>query len=571
MFVKDLRKEFYDQLIGHRVLIFVNYDVDAICATKIICNLFQYDRIQYTIVPVSDLNDLQSAYNQRKKSVKYVLMINIGAIFDVVDFFEPEDEQVIFVADNHRPIDVYNVYRDGQLRLLMKEDDTETIPPYEQLFNEEEEEEEEDDADDDDDNQKRNSRRRFTLEELEKRKRHRQWVEERGRILFEYSQFSYFGQSTAYLFFELAWKMSKDSNELLWLTIVAVSEQLLSAKTEEAAFESTCQNLNDHLKRLNHAVDQRSGSGADEASCLQQRSITITFMKDLQLTLYRHWSLYESLRHTMSVSCKFKVWNIRGHRKLLEFLAELGMPLVQCKQKFDSMDLEFRKHCFDWVEDLAEKYELTSLIGNSFVIKKGFRGKYTSFDIAHAIKALLESPDKTLNRYDRFFEALDSLGWNSKSTLLDSGIELSIVQHVAMLKQVHDMIDMRSVSSSGPFLYCDLPESTPDLKLFVYPGCFIQLARYVLNAFVVSSKNRRVVNLPLIMVITDPARPDSGLAVGIPPLAELSTKNLFGKAFIQIGQMIKCQMEPDLYDMSIIRFPIQEKSKLFESLVSLLS
>ena len=34
------------------------------------------------------------------------------------------------------------------------------------------------------------------------------------------------------------------------------------------------------------------------------------------------------------------------------------MPLLQCKQKYDSMDLEFRKNVLNWIEDLIEKYEL---------------------------------------------------------------------------------------------------------------------------------------------------------------------------------------------------------------------
>ena len=156
MFIKDFRKEFYDELIGNHVLIFVNYDVDAVCACKIISYLFKCDNIQHTVVPISDLNDLLQAFKNRRQSTKYILMINIGATFDVVDLLEPEDEQIIFIADNHRPIDVYNVYRDNELRLIMKSDDTDPIPLYDELF-----------RDDDNDNDFDESKR-FSLEELGK-------------------------------------------------------------------------------------------------------------------------------------------------------------------------------------------------------------------------------------------------------------------------------------------------------------------------------------------------------------------------------------------------------------------
>lgn len=593
MFVKDLRKEFYEPIIGHRVLVFVAYDADAVCATKIISNLFQCDRIQYTIVPIADLNDLISAYSERKRSAKYVLLINIGAMFDVVDLFEPDDEQVIFVADSHRPIDVYNVYRDSQLRLLMQKDDTDPIPDYDQVFNDEfDEEDDEDDAGD-------TPEGRFSLEKLEKRKRRREWVAKRERILFEYSQFSYFGMSSSMLFFELAWKLGKDTVELLWLAIVGTTEQMLASKIEPNVFEAACEQLHEHLKRLNDIRDVRAGD-VDASDCVSARQANITYTKDLQLTLYRHWSLYESLRHTQAVACRLRVWHVRGQRRLLELLAEAGLPLAQCKQRFEAMDLELRRNCVQWLEQLAEKYDLGELVARSFVLRRTFRAVHSAFDVAHALQALLDAPEGSgilnlnstssqshsqshsqsssqsnsqtiVQRHKRFSQALDALSWTTGNEALADGVQLALVQHVATLKQVHDLIDMRSIRSTGPFLYGELPESTSDLRLFIRPGRLLQLSRHILHAFVASSKNRRLSNLPLLLIVCDPLRPESALAVGIPPLAEQGTRNLFGRAFIQIGQMLKCQLEPDLFDMSIVRFPIEQKSKLFESLVSLLS
>ena len=46
------------------------------------------------------------------------------------------------------------------------------------------------------------------------------------------------------------------------------------------------------------------------------------------MNLYRHWSLYESLRHTVYTAAKFRIWLNKGKQRLSEFLAELGLPLV---------------------------------------------------------------------------------------------------------------------------------------------------------------------------------------------------------------------------------------------------
>lgn len=116
MFVKNLRKEFYDHLLKQRVLIMVNYDVDAVCAVKLITTLFKYDKILFTIIPVIEQSDITKAFETYRKSVKYFLMINVGAMIDITEILDPDEDQIIFIADNHRTIDVYNIYRVDQVR-----------------------------------------------------------------------------------------------------------------------------------------------------------------------------------------------------------------------------------------------------------------------------------------------------------------------------------------------------------------------------------------------------------------------------------------------------------------------
>ena len=55
----------------------------------------------------------------------------------------------------------------------------------------------------------------------------------------------------------------------------------------------------------------------------------LSYQKELNLNLYRHWSISESLHHTIYTAAKFKIWTHKGKQKLSEFLAELGLPLVQ--------------------------------------------------------------------------------------------------------------------------------------------------------------------------------------------------------------------------------------------------
>lgn len=137
MFVSDIRKDFFDVLQHERILLIANLDVDAVCAVKILQTLLQCDNVQYTLVPVQGKADLIRAFEDNggeDSGVRYAVLVNCGASVDLVDFLDPPEDLVIFVADSHRPIDVCNAYNDGQIRLLALPEDIEEIPKYEDVF-----------------------------------------------------------------------------------------------------------------------------------------------------------------------------------------------------------------------------------------------------------------------------------------------------------------------------------------------------------------------------------------------------------------------------------------------------
>ena len=116
MFVQDLRLDFYNILIGKRILIIVNYDIDAICASKILQSLFKYDQMVYSVVPIMGLAGLQRAFQENQDNVKYVILINCGGCIDIVEYLQPDEDVVFFVCDSHRPFDVCNIYSDKQVK-----------------------------------------------------------------------------------------------------------------------------------------------------------------------------------------------------------------------------------------------------------------------------------------------------------------------------------------------------------------------------------------------------------------------------------------------------------------------
>lgn len=115
MFIQDLKSDFYNILRGKRILVIVNYDIDAICASKILQTLFRYDHMVYSIVPIMGIAGLKRAYDENKGDVKYVLLINCGVCLDIVELLLPDEDVTFFVCDSHRPMDVCNIYSDSQV------------------------------------------------------------------------------------------------------------------------------------------------------------------------------------------------------------------------------------------------------------------------------------------------------------------------------------------------------------------------------------------------------------------------------------------------------------------------
>lgn len=316
MFIQDLKNDFYRQMIGKRILIVVNYDVDAICASKILQALFKYDHMLYTVVPIMGITGLRRAYTEHQGDVKYVLLVNCGGCVDIVELLQPAEDVTFFICDSHRPLDVCNIYSDRQVCILGDPALEENIPGFETIFYDSDGEDGEDDDDDNNDNQGEDAddadsgagddsdegdggqrageqkrapkltRMQRHEQRVMRQRARRQWEQERDRIMFDYTQFSYYSRSTALLIFELAWKLSKDNMDLLWWAIVGITEQLLLGKIESSAYTLELEHIQSHVSRLtNKTNDQNTMSAAK-----------INFENDLHLVLYRHWTVTESMR-----------------------------------------------------------------------------------------------------------------------------------------------------------------------------------------------------------------------------------------------------------------------------------
>lgn len=458
-------------------------------------------------------------------------MINCGGIIDIVDLLKPQEDLVFFVVDSHRPFDVCNIYSEDQIRILNKPDQDEETPEYQEIFRDESDDEEvnDDDDDNDEDNNddeivnsddeeiiesRQSKRRRLNEEDIIKRRERREWERKRETILFNYMQYSYYGKSSAVVVFEMAWKMSKDSLDMVWWAIIGSTEQSIIGKIESEMSVLEEGNLQGHVSRLTH----QQGIDIENQS---QSTVKITYDKDLQLPLYRHWTVDASIRHSMTTAVSLRLYSLRGEKRLKEFLVEMGLPLDQARQRFTAMDLNLRQEFQQMVTKLASKYNVENIIGTSFTLQYGYRFKYSSSDVVYGMLALMESTSKDRTPQNCFLDALDCLSRIKKDTL-ERGIHKAKLMLTNIFKTSQALLEMKQVTNAGSFLYVIINDRTLDSKLFAHPHALTMLAQFTLRAYVEQKKGRQrnVIALPLIASAVFDPDDDTCILVGIPPVGE---------------------------------------------------
>uniref|UniRef100_A0A6Q2ZGC1 CDC45 cell division cycle 45 homolog (S. cerevisiae) n=1 Tax=Esox lucius TaxID=8010 RepID=A0A6Q2ZGC1_ESOLU len=565
MFITDIRKEFYDVVVNQRVALLVSLDIDALCACKILQALFHCDQVQYTLVPVTGWQDLGTAFLEHKEQFRYFVLINCGANVDLLETLQPEEDSIFFICDTHRPVDVVNVYNDTQVKLMIKQDDDLGVPSYDDIFRDEEEESGDSGNESDGDPEPSGKRRRYeegaVERRIERQRAKREWEARRREILFDYEQYEYHGTSAAMMIFELAWVLTKDTKDMLWWAVIGLTDQWVHDKITHMKYVTDIATLQRHVSRHNHRNE-------DEENSLSIDCMRISFEYEYPLLDLIVVSLFWLSPLCLSLRL---LWSMHGQKKLQEFLADMGLPLKQVKQKFNSMDMSIKENLREVIEESSNKYGMKDIRIQTFGVHFGFNNRFLASDVVHAAAALLENTEKDESPGDNFIKALDCL---SRSNLerLHGGIALAKKKLMAIQQTVASCICTNLILSQGPFLYCYLLEGTPDVKLFSKPMALTLLCKYLLKAFVCSTRNKRCKLLPLIMAAPMDVEKGTVLVLGIPPESDTSDKkNFFGRAFEKAAESTSSRTLHDHFDTSIIELKMEDRTKFLDALITLLS
>ncbi|KAG8915543.1 hypothetical protein FRC00_003075 [Tulasnella sp. 408] len=413
------------------IVMLVPPDLDALCAAHILTTLFGRDDANLRTIPVSgfkNLQDVKDSLLEEKDQLRTIILLNIGALLDIGgdEWFEEFPSRVtIHIIDSSRPVDLHNlfggagatedgatgprvvVWDDGHADKLTKERlafDAEEFG-FDSSSDEEFEDEEEDEATEDEtvdyeeDEDGSKKRRRSASDDgrpgRRRRKRHdgdnlaRQEAREQRRMHQQvlhnyYSSGAHYGQSAAGVTYILSSELGYADNDLLWLAILGLTHQYLSATITRDQYEAYYTIFNNEVGRLNPPVTMASKGFGDDAG--------VQPSTELRFPLLRRWNLYEAMFHSGYVANKLAIWQESGINKLNRLLTKMGLSQKQAQQSYMYMNSELRESLPDQLDNIGAESGLIELSYPSFTKSYGNEMQRTSAaDVLAGAGALLEA------------------------------------------------------------------------------------------------------------------------------------------------------------------------------------
>ncbi|KAF8078083.1 CDC45-like protein [Lyophyllum atratum] len=405
------------------VLILVAADVDALCAARMLSNLFRQDDVIHRIVPIPGFRELEAAREDIIENVEVhtLILLNLGGMVDLSTdswFGNANPRLTIHLVDSLRPIHLGNyfladrviVWDDGQAKNLQEvgrsfelitfEPDYESDPDASDLDSEDGEEVERSEVDDDEYGEKdvisgkrrplgrsdsKAVKKRRTSREQTRRMTRDEYESHQQRVSAYFGGGSCHGQSASGTMYILATVLERVDNDLLWFAILGLTYQYTTSRISREFYDTYQSIYYDEVSRLNPPPP----NGAHTS--LNPDDTSVRASDELRFMLFRHWTLYDAMYHSGYVASKLGIWKERGRKRLTGLLAKMGFSLLQTQQPYSHMDMDLKKDLLHKLNDVAPEYGLVELSYPSFMRCYGYRSQpLSAADAIEGISALLD-------------------------------------------------------------------------------------------------------------------------------------------------------------------------------------
>lgn len=582
------------------VVVFVSADcVDSACAWLTLKALLRADALTFSAIPVAGYEDLQRRCAERlagdpQAAERAVVLINCGGTEDVAQLLGLPPETLVVVLDSHRPIHLANSAesntsvvvlhdeRDGEpgagsidAGVLHEDSDGELS----ESDDEEESDLDEDDASDEEDDEDAGGARKRQRTDAAGGRRYpgrddakaRRMERRRARAAY-YARGTFFGRAAGCMVYDIAYELQKDSFDQhtpLWMSIVSLTDQYVHQRLTHESYTAT-------VMELAQRVGAAPGADAPEMVSLDDGTLVkafqdrrIEYSEEYRFMLLRHWSLYDAMVHSPYVASQLKTWRQDGIVRLQELLAEMGLPLTQCKQQFSHMNPKLLATLDEKLDEFAPHRDLGSLRYWSFNRSHGYKMRVSAADVAYGVTALLEAPVAGGTAWqDNFWRAVKALStrhWD----VLKEGIRDAKKLQKAIVQQ-GGMVLARSAVLRGHFRFINLGSLADSSEGTMLRGALAltKFAFFMQDLFPQLERFRT----PKALVVAGPTQPSGfQVVVGIKgrPRVEDTTGNQFNRTFRQAAEDIGAAFRHDHFEASIIEIPPEKTDAFMKRLLSI--
>ncbi|XP_050379291.1 uncharacterized protein LOC126796492 [Argentina anserina] len=526
---------------GSPLLIFPSTsDVDSLCALKIILHVLESDSVGYSCYPVSSFQDIHKYAGLSEENPITILLINWGCHRDLRRLLGLSPLSRVFVVDSHRPIHLHNLSEQNEsvVVLYTQEDELQGDLAYDfhdvsalanaSDLNSDDELDGDSESGDGDGSRKK---RRVSEEEEE------QGPEKLFKRLKKkyYHLGSFHGKPSGCLMYDLAHSLRKNTNELLWLSCVSLTDQFVHHRLTDERYQAAVMELEQLI----------ISSGTLEAVT----SVTdrIAFEDVPRLMLLHEWNLFESMKCSSYSATKMKTWNDKGISRLIFLLARMGFALEDCQQKFSFMNVEVKRRMKAQFEQLLPEYGLTDFYYRSFLRIHGYGSRVYAADVVYGVTALLESFVESDGSCaaKQFGVAYDALSLNNLDKL-KAGMQKAILVQRAIARQGSRAVT--NIRTGTKFVSVKLEDSV-DAKLLGYPQALTKFCYFLMDAL--KEKGARMKPLVCACLAQDPKKM---IVVGVcgKPRVGAVKGNSFGLAFRSAAQEISAEFFHEMFESSWI-------------------
>ncbi|CAI9297431.1 unnamed protein product [Lactuca saligna] len=544
-------------------------DVDSLCALKIIGHVLESDSVRYACYPVSSFKEIHKYAGPSLSSSSGVpitiLLINWGCHRDLKKILEVGPIARVFVVDSHRPIHLHNLshQNDRVVVLYTGDDENQADLSYDfdvsalaaasdlnsddEVEDDESDSEDENDSDDEDGGNGNRKKRRLSEDgEADPLKLFRKLKKE------YYHMGTFHGKPSGCLMYELSHYLRKNTNELLWLACVSLTDQFVHERLTNERYQAGVMELEQHINSSGNSDTLTSVTLKDGTKVCAPDASRIAYEDEPRLMLLQEWNLFDSMLCSSYMATKLKTWSDNGTKKLMLLLAQMGFALDESKQKFRYMSVEIKRKMKDMFDHFLPDYGLNDFYYRGFLLLHGYSSKVSAADVVYGVTALLESSESNgstgLNGSSAFGEAYDALSLK-KLEKLEMGMRHAIKIQRAILRQGSTAITRKgSIRSGSKFRWVKLEDSA-DTKLLGYPQALTKFGYFLMDAL----REKGAKMKPLICVCYTQGK-ERVLIVGVcgkPRLGAIQG-NAFGIAFRNAAEETGAEFFHELFESSWI-------------------